>query len=172
MKRSSHRLAALVAGALSLAAGTAVALPNPITSNFLVSATVLKSCAVSASALAFGNYSPGAGALTSSSTISVGCTKGTPFTMSVGAGTTTGASIAQRLLNDGAGTLQYNVYTTSAYTTILGDGTAGSAKVAGTGAGLATPQTTTVYGQLPDSATNQAATPGAYSDTLTVSVAY
>ncbi|MBS0399895.1 MAG: spore coat protein U domain-containing protein, partial [Proteobacteria bacterium] len=41
-----------------------------------------------------------------------------------------------------------------------------------TGAGVATANAMTVYGQLPDSATNQAAVPGAYSDTITVTVTY
>jgi spore coat protein U-like protein len=68
--------------------------------------------------------------------------------------------------------LQYNLYTTAALGTVFGDGTAGTATVAGTGAGVATAVAVTVYGQLPDNATNQAAVPGAYSDTITVTVTY
>ena len=172
MKGSSRRVAGIAAVLLPLIAGSASAVPNPVTATFQVSATVLKACNVSATALAFGNYTPGAGAIAGTSAINVGCTKGTPYTMSVGTGSTAGGTISQRLMTNGTGSLQYNVYTSSTYTTLLGDGTAGSSKVAGTGSGLASPQITTVYGQVPDVATNQVATPGAYTDTLTVSVAY
>jgi spore coat protein U-like protein len=166
----SKLLALAVASGL-LAAGAAMALPNPVTATFQVSATVLKACTVSATALAFGNYTPGSGAITNTSAINVACTKGTPFTMSVNGGSTTGGSISQRLMTNGTQTLQYNLYTSNALTTLLGDGTTG-ANVTGTGAGLATASTTTVFGQLPDSAANQAVPPGSYTDTVTVSVAY
>ena len=173
MTKSTKLLALAVSAGLALAAGTASALPNPVTATFQVSATVLKACTVSATALAFGNYTPSAGAVTNSSSISVGCTSGTPYTMTVGAGSTTGATITQRLMTNGTQTLQYNLYTSNTYATILGDGTTGgSAKVTGTGAGLGTLATTTVYGQLPDTVANQAVAPGAYTDTVTVSVAY
>jgi spore coat protein U-like protein len=166
----SKLLAFAVASGL-LAAGAASALPNPVTATFQVSATVLKACTVSATALAFGNYTPGSGAITNTSSINVACTKGTPFTMTVNGGSTTGGAIGQRLMTNGTQTLQYNLYTTNALTTLLGDGTTG-ANVTGTGAGLATSSTTTVFGQLPDSAANQAVPPGSYTDTVTVSVAY
>ena len=42
----------------------------------------------------------------------------------------------------------------------------------GTGAGLGTAAVLTAYGQLPDNATNQGAVPGAYADTITVTVTY
>ena len=44
--------------------------------------------------------------------------------------------------------------------------------MAGTGAGVATANAVTVFGQLPDSAANQAAVPGSYTDTITVTVTY
>ena len=72
----------------------------------------------------------------------------------------------------GANTLQYNLYTTAAFTTVFGDGTGASQTEPGTGAGIATAVTFTVFGQLPDNATNQAAVPGGYTDTITVTVTY
>jgi spore coat protein U-like protein len=72
----------------------------------------------------------------------------------------------------GANTLQYNLYTAATFGTVFGDGTGGTATNAGTGAGVATANTVTVYGQLLDSASNQAAVPGSYSDTITVTVSY
>ena len=173
MKNSTKLLALAVTAGLTLAAGSASAVSNPATTTFLVSATVLKACTVAATPLAFGNYTPSGGAVTNTSTISVGCTVGTGYTMTVGAGSTTGATITQRLMTNGTQTLQYNLYTSNTYATLLGDGTTGgSSKVTGTGTGLGTLATTTVYGQLPDNALNQAVPPGAYTDTVTVSVAY
>jgi spore coat protein U-like protein len=72
----------------------------------------------------------------------------------------------------GANTLQYNLYTTAAFTTVFGDGSGASQTEAGTGAGVATAVSFTVFGQLPDNATNQAVVPGAYTDTITVTVTY
>jgi spore coat protein U-like protein len=142
------------------------------TTTFAVTATVQATCSATATTLAFGAYTPGAGAVTNNSTISVKCTKNTPYTVALNAGSTTGDAFAQRLMASGANTLQYNLYTTAAFGTVFGDGTAGTAMNAGTGAGVATANTVTVYGQLPDSVTNQAAVPGSYSDTITVTVAY
>lgn len=165
--------AGLAAGALSIISGTAGAVTA--TTTFTVSATVLKACTVAATNLAFPNYTPGGGAVVSTSAVSVKCTVGTPFTVALDKGSTTGSTIAQRAMGltaAGAGALQYNLFTSNTYATILGDGTAGSTSPAGTGTGLATAVTTTVYGQLPDNATNQAVAPGAYTDTVTVTVTY
>ena len=164
-------LAGTTAGVLLGAAGSASA-ANPATTTFTVTATVLKNCTVSAANLTFGNYTPGAGALAVNTTVSVSCTKSTAFNTELTAGTTTGTTIAQRLLNDGAGdTLQYNLYTTAGLSTPWGT-TVGTNTVAGTGAGMNTPVVQTVYGQLVDSAANQSVPPGTYSDTITVNVAY
>jgi spore coat protein U domain-containing protein, fimbrial subunit CupE1/2/3/6 len=142
-----------------------------VTTTFPVTATVLKTCSVTASPLGFGNYTPGAGAVTGSTTVSVRCTNGTTYSVALNGGTTTGGSIAQRLMANGANTLAYNLFTTSGYATIWGDGTTGVVQ-SGTGAGIATANSHTVYGQLPDSAANQAAVTGNFSDTITVTVTY
>jgi spore coat protein U-like protein len=55
---------------------------------------------------------------------------------------------------------------------VFGDGTGTTVTMPGTGAGLATPTTVTVYGRVLDSAANQAIAPGSYSDTITVTVSY
>lgn len=161
-------LATLTAGVLS--AGVAAAATT--TTTFQVTATVQSTCSATATTLAFPNYTPGAGAQTGTSTISVKCSKNTPYTVALNAGTTTGGTLAQRLMASGVNTLQYNLYTTAAASTVFGDGTGGTGTGTGTGAGVATANAMTVYGQLPDSATNQAAVPGAYSDTITVTVTY
>jgi len=156
-------LASLIAGVASAATAT---------TTFAVTANLQSTCSTSATALAFPAYTPGGGAKTANSTISVRCTKNTAYTVALNAGTTTGGAFAQRLLASGANTLQYNLYTSAALSSIFGDGTASTATSAGTGAGIGTANTVTVYGNLPDSATNQAAVPGNYTDTITVTVSY
>jgi spore coat protein U-like protein len=162
-------LATATAGALLIAAQGANALTT--TSTFTVNATVLKNCSVLSSNLAFGNYTPGGGNIDSTSTVTVKCTKNTPYTVALDKGTTTGGTIAQRLMVNGANTLQYNLFTDTTRTTLWGDGTTGTA-AAGTGAGFATTTALTVYGRLPDNATNQNAAIGTYADTVTVTVTY
>jgi spore coat protein U-like protein len=144
------------------------------TNTFTVTATVLKFCTVSATNMAFGNYTPSTGAVTNTATVTYACTNGTPITsITLNVGTTTGATMAQRLMTNGTNTLQYNLYTTNAYASIWGDGTGTSVTQAGTtGSGLGTNSTLTVYGKLPDSTANQGVPPGSYSDTITVTVNY
>jgi spore coat protein U-like protein len=164
--------APLAAVILTAAAGSANAVTN-VTTTFPVTATVLSTCSVTAPALAFGNYTPGGGALAGTTAIAVKCTNTTPFTVALNGGTTSGGTIIQRLMANGGNTLQYNLYTNTTHTTLWGDGsTGGSVTQAGTGAGLATAVSLTVYGSLPDSAANQASVPGAYTDTITVTVSY
>lgn len=162
-------LTASLAAATLAAAGTANA--ATATTTFGVSATVLKTCSVTANPLGFGNYTPGAGALTANTTVNVKCTKGTAFTVALNGGTTTGGNITQRLMTNGTDTLQYNLYTTGALATLFGDGTTG-ATMPGTGTGLATNVAVSVFGSLPDNAANQAVSTGAYADTVGVTVTY
>ncbi len=172
MRQILTALAAVTLGATALTAGAAHS-ATTTTTTFAVTATVLSTCSATAAALPFGTYTPGAGGLAANSTISVKCTKNTPYTVALNVGTGTGAAFATgRLMSSGANTLQYNLYTSAAFATVFGDGTGTTATVAGVGAGVATATTTTVYGQLVDSAANQLAVPGSYTDTITVSVSY
>ena len=165
-------IATLAAGVM--AAG--VAQSATTTASFQVTANVQATCSASAATLAFGNYTPGAGPLTGNTNITVKCTKGTTFTVALNAGSTTGETFTQRLMANGGATstLQYNLFTTAALGTVFGDGSAGTATVGGTGAGVATANAVTVpvFGSLPDSAANQAALVGGYTDTIAVTVSY
>jgi spore coat protein U-like protein len=179
-------LTALVTtGALLGVAGSASA--ATATATFTVSATVLKTCSVGATNLSFGNYTPGGGALTAASTVTVSCTKGTTYQVALNGGSTAGGTVAARLMlqNAGASTLQYNLCTTPATAAGLcaagnawGDGTLSTITQPGTGAGMGAGNATsfTVNGGLPDIAANQNATVvGAstlYSDLVTVTVTY
>jgi spore coat protein U-like protein len=163
----------VISASLAIAALAAAGTASALTANasFSVTATVLKTCSATASTLGFGNYTPGTGALAANTTVNVKCTKGTGFTVALDKGTTTGGTIANRLMTNGTDTLQYNLFTTAAFATIFGDGTTGVTQ-AGTGTGLATNVALTVFGSLPDSAPNQAVAPGSYTDTIGVVVTY
>jgi len=158
--------AALPLACLVACARPAAALTN-VTSQFQVTATVAGTCTLATTALSFGAYSPSGSILTGSTTVAPTCTTSTPWTLSFNAGATSGGTISQRLMANGAATLKYNLYTTSADTTILGDGTSSSSTLTGTGTGAA--QSTTIYGAIP---AGQYVTPGSYSDTITATISY
>jgi spore coat protein U-like protein len=154
-----------LSASLSASAGTT---RTPIN----VSATLADTCLVSATSLIFPAYVPAAGTLKATSTITLRCTNGVQYAVGMSAGTTAGAAFTQRLLASGANTLQYNIYTSSAYSAVWGDGSGATQVVGGNAVGFATPITLTVYGELPDSAANQAAAPGNYSDTILIVMTY
>src|SRR5574337_2012674 len=83
-----HLRTLLLTGAVGLLAmGSAFAGTSPQTTTFLVSANVIKSCNVSATALAFGTYDPlSATNTTGTSTVSVQCTKTTVATIALNGG--------------------------------------------------------------------------------------
>jgi len=163
-----HNIAPIAAAILLAFAGSAEAASK--TTSFNVNASVAANCLVSATSLNFGSYT-GVGALTGSSDVKVRCTNGSGYTLKLSPGSGT---YATRLLTSGSNSLQYNLFTDGAYTSIWGDGTSSTAVVTGTGAGLATASEIThpVYGQLPDNTTNEAAPAGSYADSITVTVEY
>lgn len=159
-RRTARALLAASALSLPLAAGAVDA-----TTSFGVSATVVATCAVSATSLAFGNYSTTQ--LDGTSTVTVTCTNGTTYTVALGAGTGSGATVATRRMTGPASqTLNYTLYRDSGRTELWGE-TVGTDRVAGTGNGAAQPLT--VYGRI---FTGQYPGPGAYADTIAVAVTY
>src|SRR5437868_9911714 len=106
------------------------------TTTFPVSAVINSACSVTASALSFGAYNPTSGSpLDGTSSISVYCTVGSAYTVALDIGTGGGAYTARGIAN-GANVLDYNLYTSSARTTVWGDGTGATSTVGGSGAGL------------------------------------
>lgn len=154
--------------AIAILLSTAPAFAGTATGTFNVTATVLNNCALTTADLAFGNYNATtATPTTSSTTLGVTCTSALPYTVALDGGNTT-ASVAARAMTDGAGhNLTYGLYTTSAYSTIWGDGTGTTTTQAGTGTGSA--QSLSVYGRIP---AGQYVKAGSYSDRITVTVAY
>jgi spore coat protein U-like protein len=164
---------ALLASACGLATGATK------TTTFAATATVASNCFInSASAMAFGTYTPGTGNVNQTSTIAVRCTSATPYGIGLSAGTGTGSTFTQRTMTSATvvGTLQYNLYTTVARTVVWNNPATPAAtgtSQGGTGTGLANVFNHTVYGQLQDSATSQAAAPANnYTSTITVSINY
>ena len=141
-------------------------------------AAVTVNCTVSASSLAFGLYNPlNAAATTSAGNLLLTCSGSGSGSISVTTAVTfsTGLSgtYATRKMFSGSNALNYNMYWSTAYTQVMGDGSGGS--FAGTAgpftviAGGSTPVTGTMYGRIP---AQQDVQPGAYVDTVLVTVTY
>jgi len=134
------------------------------TSTFQVTATVASSCTVTATSLAFGNYT--LAQLDGTSTITATCTNGTTYTIGLDAGTFSGATTStRRMTGPSAAGLSYSLFSDSGRTTNWGNAT--GSWVSGTGTGAA--QVLTVYGRIP---ANQTALIGSYTDTVTVTVTF
>jgi spore coat protein U-like protein len=130
------------------------------TSTFQVTATVASSCIVTATSLAFGNYT--LAQLDNSSTITATCTNGTTYTIDLDVGNFSGATTTtRRMTGPSAAGLSYSLFSDSGRTTNWGNAT--GSWVSGTGTGAA--QVLTVYGRIP---ANQTALIGSYTDTVTV----
>lgn len=137
------------------------------TANLGVSITIDATCAISSvSDVAFGSVGLLNADIPSTGSFDVECTSGTTYSISLGVGNGTGATVAQRYMSFGAHTVEYSLYIDAGHTQLWGV-TIGSDTVAGTGDG--TPQTYTVYGLVPSQSTPPA---GTYNDTVVISVDY
>lgn len=175
--RALHLPKGLKAGlVLGLWATTQLAEPSAMaataTGVMTVTATVAATCVVGASSLAFPTATSAAvaaGNVDAAGTVSVNCTTGSAYTVSLGAGTGTGATVASRKMKASTGNqlLNYSVYTSEARTSVWGDGTATSGSVTGIGTGAN--QTIAAYGRIFSGQVVPAAT---YSDTLNVTITY
>uniref|UniRef100_UPI003A83F117 Csu type fimbrial protein n=1 Tax=Sphingomonas sp. GlSt437 TaxID=3389970 RepID=UPI003A83F117 len=118
--------------------------------------------------MAFGSYDPtSAVPLDASTTLLVTCTTGTVYTVALGVGGGTGATVAVRKMRNGANELHYALYQDSARTTLWGN-TPGTDTPAAATASV-TPATLTVYGRV---AASQNVPAGTYTDAVTVTVTY
>jgi spore coat protein U domain-containing protein, fimbrial subunit CupE1/2/3/6 len=138
------------------------------TTTFQVQMTVTSSCVInSAPTLDFGSTGVLTGNVDQSSTLQVQCTNTTPYNIGLDAGAGSGASIATRkMTSGGSATINYSLYTNSGRTTVWGD-VIGTNTVSGTGNGAT--QSYPIYGRVPAQTTPA---PGAYTDTITVTVTY
>jgi spore coat protein U-like protein len=134
------------------------------TTHFTLTVVIQNACTISANPLSFGNYT---GALLDATTnLSVKCTNTAPYTVGLNAGTSTGATVTNRMMTGpGGALLNYSLYSNSSYTTNWGNSTGSWVSGSGTGA----VQTLTVYGQIP---ANQKRISGTYTDTVTATITY
>ena len=141
-------------------------------------AAVTVNCTASASSIAFGTYNPlNAVNATSTGTLRVTCNGSGSGSTSVTVGVTlsTGLSgtYAARKMFSGANSLNYNIYWSTAYSQVMGDGSggsfAGSAGPFTVFAGGSNTATGTMYGRVP---ALQDVAAGNYVDTILVTVTY
>lgn len=155
-----------------LAAAPPTILAATVTTNFTVSTTVLNSCSVSATDLAFGSYDPIAATDNdATSTVTVTCTLLTPYHIQLNEGqNSVGSSVtARRMLGSGASDyLAYALYRDASRTLNWGK-TDDTDTENGVGTGILLHTDHTVYGRITK---NQDVNTGAYSDTITVTVSY
>jgi spore coat protein U-like protein len=135
-------------------------------------------CTASAGGIAFGIYNPlSATATASTGSLRVSCsgsgTGSTSVTVNVSLSTGLSGTYGTRKMFSGSNALNYNIYWSTAYTQVMGDGSggsfAGSAGPFTVFAGSSTTVTGTMYGLIPAS---QDVAPGSYLDTITVTVVY
>jgi spore coat protein U-like protein len=137
-------------------------------------------CNVTAGGVAFGVYNQVATTPDDSTgTVTVTCVNtgpaNTTVIYSVALSTGVSGAYSQRYMRSGTPRLNYNLYRDAARTIVLGNGTGGSSLIAGTltvgpGVGNGTKSATyTVYGRAP---ALQDVAPGAYSDSIVVTLTF
>ena len=159
----------LVASLVSATLFTGSAQAVSAFASFPVSATVISSCLVTATPLAFGNYSPTDALPTdAANTVVASCTFGSAYQISADAGGGLNATIAIRKLTGGlpVGTLNYTLYSDAGRTLVWGN-TANTDTLAAIGQIL--PTTHNVYGRI---FAGQNTTIGAYADIVNVTLDY
>jgi spore coat protein U-like protein len=135
------------------------------TGTFVVMATVVNSCNVSANNLDFGTFGDLNTPISQQTSLSVQCSNGVPYTIALNGGLSNATNPAQRKMTLGAKAILYGLYRDSAHANPWG---ATSGTMA-TGAGTAVAQSVPIYGLVPAQTTPPI---GTYSDTIVVSVQY
>ena len=121
------------------------------TATFTVQINVTSSCAINSTAtLDFGSQAIFSSATTGQTTLQVQCTSGMPYTIGLDQGTGPGATVGNRLMQNGGNTVSYSLYQDSNYTTVWGT-TIGTDTVSFTGTG--SNDAFTIYGRVPPQAT-------------------
>jgi spore coat protein U-like protein len=132
----------------------------------LIAPAARAACTVSATPVAFGAYSPFSGTPTDSTgTATVRCTPAANVVVALSTGGS--GTFSPRQMSSGPSRLGYQLYSNAARTTVWGNGTGGTVTVAArvTGAG----RNFTAFGRIP---ALQGVAPGAYVDTITVTVTF
>jgi spore coat protein U-like protein len=149
---------------LFIALLSAIALPafaQTATDSFQVSITIADDCSIAADNLNFGSETSLASLVDATSNITVTCSVGTAYTVSLDQGDN-----GTRFMSDGSDTVDYELYLDAGRTNAWGEDI-GVDTVGGTGNGAA--QILAVYGRVPAQATPDPAT---YTDQITATVAF
>lgn len=137
------------------------------TGSFTSQITITAECKVqSTNPLDFGTHGVLDANVDASTVFSVQCTNGTTYNVGLNGGSTSGGTVATRLMTSGIATVNYHMYSNTGRTTTWGN-TVGTDTVSGTGNGAT--QSMTIYGRVPAQTTPAA---GSYADTVTITVTY
>jgi len=142
----------------------AAVVENTIQPTFTVQAVVNRSCTVSATAINFGSRSNLTANVDATGTLTINCTLGLPYSVSLSGGLSN-APPTQRRMTLGSNAVIYGLYSNSARTVAWGS--AANQIVARTGTGAA--ESVTVYGRV---APQPTPTSGTYTDTVIVTINY
>lgn len=155
----------VLAGLLLSGVGSAHAVTA--TANLGVSITIEATCAISSvSDVAFGTAGLLNAEIPATGSFQVQCSDDTDYMISLGTGTGTGATTAQRAMSDGTEAVTYSLYHDASHTLVWGEDS-GTDTLSASGTGST--QSYTVYGLVPVQTTPPA---GDYSDTVIISVDY
>ena len=132
---------------------------------FRVRVRVARACEVSATDLDFGQTGNLSANVDATATITVRCTAGTPYKIRINGGHAGTTSPANHKMTNGMFDITYGIYRNAARTKGWGRWNSNDVNAVGTGL----PQTFTAYGRVPPQPTPP---PGAYTDSLIVSVVY
>ena len=153
---------------LTCSAGTLNA--ATVTSDLSVTATVSSTCVVSTSPVAFGTYNPSSASdSVSTGTVTITCTNGTTYTVSLDAGaneSSAGNVGTRRMKANTSDYLPYQLYKDEAHTAVWGDA---GADILGSQTGNGSAQAISVYGVV---LKNQYVSAGSYVDTVVVTITY
>jgi spore coat protein U-like protein len=158
-----------------LAGAPVVAQAGTSTATLSVSIVITASCTINPATLVFAS-TPGTSLLTTavngSSTVSVTCTSGSPYSIAMDNGSNPSGS--QRRMISGSNFLSYNLYVDAAHaspwSTATGPGTCTTTGDCYLGTGNGSAQSVNIYGVVPTTAT--APPPGTYTDTVTMTITF
>jgi len=156
-----HKFVALLA--FTLLGSLAEAQASTATGTFNVTLTVTSVCSVSASNMAFSSMPTGTTTSSNAtSTLTVNCSNGAAYSVALDNGQNVSSSQRRMRLGATSNYINYNLYSDSGYSvpwaTLTGQTGSGSN------------QTITAYGNVPSA--QAIATPGSYSDMVTVTISY
>lgn len=171
-----NRIIWVVAASLVCLSTSPMAQAGTATANLTVQITITAACTINAATLNFGASVPGttlvASNVDASTTVSVTCTNGSPY--SIGMDNGANVSGSQRRMKSGSNFLNYNLYVdaglTNAWTTAASSSTCTTSNSCFLGTGNGSSQSVSIYGRVPS--IGIAPPTGSYTDTVTMTITY